>query len=130
LKKKYRLIKSFWLACAHSIRGAGKCERIHGHNFKVTVCVEGNALDEQHMLIDYRTLKRTLIEKYDHHLLNDFPEFCFESGGVLPTTERIAEVFFDELDQLCQEKFNRPIVRWVEVQETDEANVRVERVEE
>lgn len=128
LNKKYTLIKHFWLACAHSVYGAGKCERIHGHNYKVTFCIEGSRLDDKQMLIDYRDVKHAIENKYDHHLLNEFPEFNPEVGGFSPTTERVAEVFFAEVEKLCAEKANKPIVRWIEVQETEEATVRFERM--
>lgn len=128
LRGKYRLVKHFWIACAHQVYGAGKCERIHGHNYKVTFCIEGTQLDEKQMLIDYRDIKHTIEKKYDHHLLNEFPEFNPELGGFSPTTERVAEIFFLEVDRLCREKNNQPIVMWVEVQETEEATVRFERM--
>ncbi len=125
---KYILTKHFWIACAHQVYGAGKCGRIHGHNYKITFCIEGTQLDEKQMLIDYRDVKQTIEKKYDHHLLNDFPEFKPEQGGFSPTTERVAEVFFAEVERLCTEKSNQPIVRWLEVQETEEATVRFERM--
>lgn len=125
-KRTYRLIKQFSLACAHQIPDADKCSRIHGHNYRVRFCLEGQELDEQGMLIDYRQIKRQLKQRYDHHFLNQFPEFDPEQGGIPPTTERVAEVFFEAIDTLCQQKETRPRVCWVEVQETDEAWVRVE----
>ncbi|MBD1373425.1 6-carboxytetrahydropterin synthase [Hazenella sp. IB182357] len=124
---KYTLVKHFWMSCAHSVPGAGKCERIHGHNYKVTFCVEGTKLDENQMLIDFRYVKHALEKKYDHHLLNDFPEFDPERGGHAPSTEKVAEVFFRTIDELCQQKENQPILKWIEVQETDEAYARFER---
>lgn len=123
---KYTLVKHFWMACAHAIKGAGKCERIHGHNFKITFCVEGHQLDDKGMLIDFREVKHALEERYDHHLLNDFPEFDPERGGVYPSTEKMAEVFFQHIKSLCQKKANNPRLKWVEVQETKEAYARYE----
>ena len=123
---KYTLVKHFWMPCAHAVKGAGKCERIHGHNFKVTFCVEGETLDENHMLIDFREVKHTLEKRYDHRLLNDFPEFNPQEGGANPTTEKIAEVFFRHITALCAQKENKPRLKWVEVQETNEAYARYE----
>ncbi|SDY50053.1 6-carboxytetrahydropterin synthase [Thermoactinomyces sp. DSM 45892] len=125
---KYTLTKHFWISCAHSVPGAGKCERIHGHNYKVTFCVDGTKLDESQMLIDFRQVKHVIEKKYDHHLLNDFPEFNPEVGGAAPSTEKVAEIFFCAIEQLCQQKSNQPTLRWVEVQETNEAFARFERV--
>jgi 6-pyruvoyltetrahydropterin/6-carboxytetrahydropterin synthase len=109
------------------VAGAGKCERIHGHNYKVTFCIQGNELDENQMLIDFRQVKHAIEDKFDHHLLNDFPEFNPKLNGYIPTMERTAEVFFHVIHDLCQKKVNQPQVVWVEVQETNEAFARYER---
>ncbi|WP_202081039.1 6-pyruvoyl trahydropterin synthase family protein [Caldalkalibacillus salinus] len=123
---KYTLVKHFWMSCAHSVKGAGKCERVHGHNYKVTFCVEGTELDSSQMLIDFREVKHAIEKRYDHHLLNDFPEFDPEQGGAIPSTEKVAEVFFNHIKTLCESKTNRPQVKWVEVEETNEAYARYE----
>jgi 6-pyruvoyltetrahydropterin/6-carboxytetrahydropterin synthase len=130
MRGKYTMVKHFWISCAHSIPGAGKCERIHGHNYKVTFCVEGFELDEKHMLIDFRQVKHAIEKKYDHHYLNDFPEFDPDQTGVAPSTEKVAEVFFQIIEGLCRQKSNQPRCKWVEVQETNEAYARFERVDE
>ncbi|RAL21412.1 6-pyruvoyl trahydropterin synthase family protein [Thermoflavimicrobium daqui] len=127
---KYTLIKHFWISCAHSVPRAGKCERVHGHNYKVTFCVEGTELDQTQMLIDFRLVKHALEKKYDHHLLNEFPEFNPEQGGSIPSTEKVAEVFYWTIHKLCQTKENKPTLKWIEVQETNEAYARYEWNEE
>jgi 6-pyruvoyltetrahydropterin/6-carboxytetrahydropterin synthase len=125
----YTLVKHFWISCAHYVPGAGKCERVHGHNFKVTFCIQGDQLDDLDMLVNFIQVKHLIEERFDHHILNDFPEFNPNEGGYLPTTERIAEVFFNMIDKLCRKKKNNPTAQWVEVQETDEAYVRYERID-
>lgn len=85
-KYKYQLVKSFRISSAHHISGAGKCDRIHGHNYVIRFCISGEQLDDKEMLIDYRKVKHALEKRYDHHLLNDLPEFSPEQGGVYPTT--------------------------------------------
>jgi 6-pyruvoyltetrahydropterin/6-carboxytetrahydropterin synthase len=130
MRGKYTLVKHFWISAAHRVPGAGKCERIHGHNYKVTFCVEGTELDERQMLIDFRTVKHAIEKRYDHHFLNDFPEFDPSQGGAIPSTEKVAEVFFRIIDDLCRQKSNRPVLRWVEVQETNEAYARFERMDD
>ena len=46
---------------AHFIRGyAGKCARLHGHNWEVIAIVRGSELDELGMLIDFKILKSEL----------------------------------------------------------------------
>lgn len=121
---KYTLIKHFWISCAHYVPGAGRCGQLHGHNYKIVFCVMGEQLDEVDMLIDFREIKDAIKTKYDHCSLNEFSEFNPEKGGRLPTTERVAEVFFHTIHTLCQNKMNQPILKWIEVHETNEAYVR------
>lgn len=123
---KYTLVKHFWMSCAHRVPGAGKCARIHGHNYKITFCIEGHQLDEHNMLIDFREVKHALEKRYDHHYLNEFPEFDPEQGGGIPSTEKVAEVFYHQIKELCEQKKNKPRLVWLEVEETNEAYARYE----
>ena len=73
----------------------GKCERLHGHNYKVRVWAKGPSLGEGGMLVDFGELKTALrgaLEALDHSLLNDDPWF---RGN--PSAERIAERIFRDL---------------------------------
>lgn len=83
-------------AAAHFLRDYnGKCENLHGHNYKVYVHVEGNALDAGGMLIDFTFLKRSLkgvLSKIDHTNLNDIKEFDQN-----PSAERIAMYIYKNL---------------------------------
>jgi len=88
---RYRLSVSTSFSAAHNlINYKGKCEHLHGHNWKVEVTVGSDALNDQGMVIDFGDIKRMLGEvtsKLDHKYLNELPEF--EDGNV--TSERIAE---------------------------------------
>ena len=45
-------------AAAHSLRNYyGKCENLHGHNYRVQVGMEGPELDETGLLYDFAKLK-------------------------------------------------------------------------
>lgn len=83
-------------AAAHFLRDYnGKCENLHGHNYKVYVHVEGNTLDAGGMLIDFTFLKKSLKEvlsKIDHTNLNDIKEFDQN-----PSAERIAMYIYKNL---------------------------------
>jgi len=73
----------------------GKCERLHGHNYRVFAHARGESLDEGGMLIDFGVLKgalRDVCGKLDHSNLNDLD--CFRDN---PSAERIAEYIFGEL---------------------------------
>ena len=80
-------------AAAHFLKHFhGKCERLHGHNYKVRAWARGPALGPGGMLFDFGELKgalRTVLESLDHSLLNDQP--AFEDD---PSAERIAEFIY------------------------------------
>ncbi len=84
-------------AAGHALRGyRGKCENVHGHNYKVCVTVEGERLNEIGLLVDFVVLKRILrgvIEYLDHKFINDLPPF----DRVNPTAENMARYFYDEV---------------------------------
>lgn len=89
-------------AAAHNLRNfRGKCENLHGHNWKVEVVLRGRALDESGVLIDFGEVKRVtrdLLLELDHHYLNDIP--FFQSNN--PSSENIARYLFLRL----AERFN------------------------
>lgn len=86
-------------AAGHALRGyRGKCEKVHGHNYKVLVTVEGEKLDSAGLLLDFVELKRLLravIDRLDHEFLNDVPPF----DALNPTAENMAKYFHDEISQ-------------------------------
>ncbi len=50
-----------WFAAAHFLKNFhGKCENLHGHNYRVRVTVKGTVLDEGGMLCDFGILKDAL----------------------------------------------------------------------
>ena len=71
----------------------GKCERLHGHNYKVFAHAKGSRLDPGGMLLDFSELKkalRSVCEELDHRNLNDFDFFAQN-----PSAERIAMYIYD-----------------------------------
>lgn len=92
-----RVVDSF--AAAHFLQDYhGKCENLHGHNYKVYVHVQGKNLDEGGMLLDFSTLKKalkTVTGKIDHTNLNDFEYF-----NQNPSAERIAMFIYENLIEL------------------------------
>jgi 6-pyruvoyltetrahydropterin/6-carboxytetrahydropterin synthase len=70
---KVRVTKDHLVFCAgHFISYEGnKCERLHGHNYRTAVEVEGN-LDENHYVFDFIALKqrtREITDELDHRML-------------------------------------------------------------
>mgnify|MGYP002621649547 FL=1 len=71
---KLLLTKKFAFEMAHALEGYnGKCGNLHGHSYHLEVTVEGPAVDDDGMSIDFHILKdivqRTLIDRYDHSLV-------------------------------------------------------------
>ena len=81
-------------AAAHFLRDYnGKCENLHGHNYKVYAHVRGSVLNEGGMLLDFTALKgalRAVCGRLDHTNLNDLPVFDQN-----PSAERIAKYIYD-----------------------------------
>jgi 6-pyruvoyltetrahydropterin/6-carboxytetrahydropterin synthase len=105
-------------AAGHALRNyKGKCENVHGHNFKVRVIIEGEKLDETGLLVDFLDVKaamQAIIERLDHVFLNDVPPFDVKN----PSAENIAEYFYSELARSL--KSDVPVrLREVKVWETD-----------
>jgi 6-pyruvoyltetrahydropterin/6-carboxytetrahydropterin synthase len=76
----------------------GKCERLHGHNYRVRLWARGEGLDEGGMLVDFGVLKdclRRICAVLDHSNLNDNPVFQND-----PSAERIAQYIFEETARL------------------------------
>ena len=102
-------------SAAHFLtRYHGKCERLHGHNYKVRVTAAGTGLDEGGMLLDFGLMKaalRQITGELDHTSLNDHPAF---SDGC-PSSERIARFVYEGMHAALPEaRFTL-----VEVFETD-----------
>jgi 6-pyruvoyltetrahydropterin/6-carboxytetrahydropterin synthase len=73
----------------------GKCEKLHGHNYRVRLWARGERLDEGGMLVDFTLLKKALNEALaplDHSNLNDMEVFQND-----PSAERIAKFIFDSV---------------------------------
>ncbi|MGP8154296.1 MAG: 6-carboxytetrahydropterin synthase QueD [Smithella sp.] len=90
------IIKSF--SAAHVLAEiGGKCEELHGHNFKVEVTVAADELNSNGLLIDFRFLKKVLDEimkDIDHKHLNSLASFA----GINPSVENIAKYICEKME--------------------------------
>ena len=93
----YEIMVEGGFSAAHNLRGyRKKCEKLHGHNWKVKVGVRGGKLDRYGMLIDFREVKdylERIMEKLDHKYLNEISHFKVTN----PTSENIARFIYNEL---------------------------------
>jgi 6-pyruvoyltetrahydropterin/6-carboxytetrahydropterin synthase len=90
------IIKSFSAAHLLSQIG-GKCEELHGHNFKVEVTVSASELNSSGLLIDFRDVKKWLgqiLDDIDHKHLNEHSAF----DGINPSAENIARFIYLQME--------------------------------
>ena len=90
---------------AHHLREyKGKCEKLHGHNWKVEVFFEGKELNSEGMLLDFKDAKKIvkkITKKLDHENINEVPPF----DKLNPTAENIARFIFGEVQKELKDYF-------------------------
>lgn len=105
-------------AAAHQLTMVQQqCENLHGHNWKIEVCVSGKNLDEAGVLVDFGVIKknvRAIMETLDHKFLNEL-EFFSEKQ---PSSENIGIYIAEELQKTLDEGIR---VSRVHVWESDDA---------
>lgn len=93
----YELSVESSFSAAHNLREyRGKCENLHGHNWKVRVLVASEELNALGMVCDFVELKRYLadvLELVDHKYLNEQRPFDVEN----PTTENLARWITEQI---------------------------------
>ena len=94
-------------SAAHNLRNfRGKCEALHGHNWKVEVVLSGKNLDDSGVVLDFAEVKAAtseIMSEIDHRYLNELPFFVENN----PSSENIARYIFHRL----QEKMDNDRVR-------------------
>lgn len=115
---KWRLTIDEAFCASHQLRNYnGKCEHLHGHNFGVTVEVEGTRLDpEVEILVDFGELKRLtreVVAGLDHAHLNDLPAFARHN----PSSENLARYIYRALADRLPELSQHARIRSVSVSE-------------
>ncbi len=86
-------------SAAHNLRNfRGKCEALHGHNWKVEVVLSGKHLDDSGVVLDFAEVKGAtseIMSEIDHRYLNDLPFFTENN----PSSENIARYIFHRLQE-------------------------------
>ncbi len=97
-----KIIRFF--SAAHFLKDYhGKCEALHGHNWKVEVMVRREDLGEGNMALDFSQLKRAtdeVLQTLDHKNLNDLPPFLDQN----PSSEAIARYIFESLEKVLEKE--------------------------
>ena len=95
----YKISVESYFSGAHRLREyKGKCESLHGHNWKVKVILSAKKLDKIGMVIDFTKAKSILMDilsALDHKDINEIPYFKKHN----PTSEIIAEFIYKKYSQ-------------------------------
>jgi len=106
-------------AAAHNLRNyKGKCENLHGHNYKVRINLTGPQLDETGLLYDFVHLKQVIqsvIRTLDHTYLNELKPF----DVLNPSAENIAKHIYDETSKQMRRSANGAEISSITVWESD-----------
>ncbi len=81
----------------------GKCESLHGHNYKVEVHLLGDRLDDAGLVKDFGVVKaktREVLAELDHTYLNDLPAFRRQN----PSSENLARYLFERLGEVLNDE--------------------------
>ena len=116
----FEISKDYVFSAAHQIRfHGGKCERLHGHNWRIRVFVRAGELNRIGMVIDFTDLQRLVAEigaRFDHQNVNEIPPF----DQLNTTAELIAKFFHDEMvARLAATEGGRVTVARVDVWENE-----------
>jgi len=95
----YEVAKDFVFSAAHQIRlHPGKCERLHGHNWRVRVHARSSELNRLGMVVDFADLQRIVADlcaRFDHRNVNEVAPF----DEVNTTAENLARFFYVEANR-------------------------------
>lgn len=116
----YEVSKEFVFSAAHQIRmHGGKCERLHGHNWRIRVHARAAQLNGIGMVVDFADLQRVVADlcaRFDHRNVNEVPPFT----EVNTTAENLARWFYEEASRrLVESEGGRVAVSRVEVWENE-----------
>jgi 6-pyruvoyltetrahydropterin/6-carboxytetrahydropterin synthase len=93
----FELMVETTFSAAHQLKGyKGKCERLHGHNWKIEVHVIAERLNEIDIAMDFQEIKKItneVIAPLDHSVLNEIFPFTEKN----PSSENIAKWIYDSL---------------------------------
>ncbi|CAN5352389.1 MAG: 6-carboxytetrahydropterin synthase QueD [Pyrinomonadaceae bacterium] len=83
---------------AHQLRGyKGKCENLHGHNYRIEIFARGRELDKIGLLVDFVELKTAadeVVQYLDHRNINELPPFDEELN---PSAENLARYILERV---------------------------------
>jgi len=115
----YEVFVDETFAAAHNLRNyKGKCENLHGHNYKIRVTLAGPELDATGLLYDFVHLKQVIqgvIRSLDHQYLNELKPF----DVLNPSAENVAKFIYDQAAKQLHSTPNGAAISSITVWETD-----------
>ena len=98
----YEIIVESSFSAAHQLKGyKGKCESLHGHNWKVEATFSSTKLNKIGLVLDFTKAKALLekvLDEFDHKDLSNIAFFKKNN----PTSELIAKFVFDKLKKFTK----------------------------
>lgn len=73
-----------------------KCEKLHGHNWIVTVHCKSDKLTDYGMIVDFAKIKKEIHNKLDHSYINDVVYH------LNPTAENMARWICKRVSDICE----------------------------
>ncbi|MEF2247812.1 6-pyruvoyl trahydropterin synthase family protein [Paenibacillus sp. IITD108] len=118
---EYELNKDLQFAAAHYVpsEAAGKCRYVHGHTYYANITIAGDTLDESGFLVNFALIKQLIHGRFDHTLLNDDTKlFSNSNPAQFPTTEVVARIIYELVQEHLNERPNKPQCVQVFLRET------------
>jgi len=120
----FTVYREIFFSSAHRLRNYnGKCENLHGHNWRVRLCISAKELDGTGFVMDFKemdSILKTITDELDHKNINEIPEFTETN----PTAENIAFHIFKKAEKFVND--DRISVSKVSVWESDKSCATVE----
>lgn len=124
----FTICKTFEIENGHMLsQHPDKCRFPHGHSRRVEVVLEADTLDSNGMVCDFKAVKEVaadFLERFDHALcvnsLDPMANVLRETFGerviifpdTEPTTEVLAQHFFEEIKHLLVERVSKSAARY------------------
>ncbi len=105
-----RIYKEVYFEASHRLlHYKGKCFRLHGHQWRVEIWMEGTVEPASKILLDYNTIKQ-VVGRFDHQVilnrddpmvdcLSQFQEVITTEGD--PTSENLAGIITGMINDAC-----------------------------
>ena len=123
---KLTVYREIFFSSAHKLRNYnGKCENLHGHNWRVRLYLTAKELDDTGFILDFKDIDKILkkiTNELDHQNLNDIEYF----DKINPTAENIAIFIFNKAKKEIDEKHQGINIQKVSVWESEKSCASVE----